>query len=66
VIDLLLDAGYNIEATDSQGKTPLLQALVCGNVDIAKRLIERGANINAVSPLGNALHYAVSSGNIGK
>eukprot|EP01102_Stenamoeba_stenopodia_P019596 TRINITY_DN7441_c0_g1_i1.p1 TRINITY_DN7441_c0_g1~~TRINITY_DN7441_c0_g1_i1.p1 ORF type:complete len:1066 (-),score=201.45 TRINITY_DN7441_c0_g1_i1:27-3224(-) len=64
VIDLLLDAGYDIETTDQRGVTPLLQALVCGNVDIAKRLIERGANVHAVTSSGNALYYTASSGNI--
>jgi ankyrin repeat protein len=66
VLDLLLDAGYNKEAVDSWGKTPLLEALMNNNVAIAKRLIERGANINHAAPSGNALCFAVRSRNTGK
>jgi len=62
----MLDAGYNMEFVDSWSKTPLLQALSSKAVDVAKRLIERGANIHATAPTGNAISFAVQGGNIGK
>ncbi len=62
----MLDAGYSIEFVDSWGKTPLLQALSSNSVAVAKRLMERGANIHATAPAGNAVYFAVCGENIGK
>lgn len=58
-----LDGGANLEAVDSLGNTPLLEAIGNTNAGIASRarrcakvaglLIKRGANINAANNLGN-------------
>jgi ankyrin repeat protein len=44
VIDLLIDAGADVNATDSMGKTSLLLAAECEDAIIVQRLIERGAD----------------------
>eukprot|EP01103_Thecamoeba_quadrilineata_P006033 TRINITY_DN1576_c0_g1_i4.p1 TRINITY_DN1576_c0_g1~~TRINITY_DN1576_c0_g1_i4.p1 ORF type:complete len:827 (+),score=172.91 TRINITY_DN1576_c0_g1_i4:42-2522(+) len=62
VLDLLLDGGYNIEATDARQLTPLLHGLRCRATENVKHLIRRGANVHAATPDGNAITYAVSGG----
>jgi len=47
VIGILLDHRADKEARDYEGWTPLLRACVDGNVQIAKILAERGANLNS-------------------
>ena len=48
------------EASDS-GRTPLASAVVRGNIDIVRMLLESGANCDSLSFFegGNVLHYAV-------
>lgn len=49
LLDMLLAAGANINAQDSKGRTPLMEALgeMYGNIDMVKLLIENGkADIN--------------------
>jgi uncharacterized protein len=48
IVDLLLDRGANIEATDDLGQRPLLSAARHGQIEVVKRLFNRGASINAV------------------
>ena len=59
MVDLLLDRGANIEATDDLGQRPLLSAARCGHLEVVTRLLERGAELDAVgwsneSALANA------------
>ncbi|KAH8892284.1 ankyrin [Thozetella sp. PMI_491] len=42
---LLLDAGYNMNAEDKWGTTPLMYAAALGHIDIVTLLITRGANL---------------------
>lgn len=64
IIDALLDAGADIEATDVHGSTPLMKGLSYINASFhddwssINRLVERGANILAARPTGKppALH----------
>jgi ankyrin repeat protein len=52
-VTALLDGGANIDdATTVDHTTPLLLATINGQFDVAKLLIERGANVNARSTAG--------------
>lgn len=48
----LMDMVANIEATDREGKAPLINAVHNKHGDIAAALLERGANDNAREPNG--------------
>jgi serine/threonine-protein phosphatase 6 regulatory ankyrin repeat subunit B len=55
----LLDQKPNLNALDSQGRTPLLRAAERGSVVAATLLLERGADVSARDKEGaTALHYA--------
>jgi|GEM_PF-4510839 len=61
----LLDKGYDVDARDSKGKSPLHEAVSNGHLDITKLLLERGANVDArESGGGSPLHAAVSNGHL--
>jgi uncharacterized protein len=47
VVDLLLGAGADVNATAAQGVTPLHVAAARGNLELIQRLLARGANISA-------------------
>ena len=48
IIDLLLDKGADIESTDPSGFTPLIYSVwQVRDIDTAKLLIKKGANVNA-------------------
>lgn len=68
MVDLFLDYGANIEATDDLGQRALLSAARRGKTETVRRLLERGADLNAVdwsgqSALSNAAiegHYELA------
>lgn len=63
ILELLLDHGANIDATNAYGQTPLMIASRSSRFDAARLLIERGADVNAKDDRGVApLHWAVMSG----
>ncbi|MFI5344449.1 MAG: ankyrin repeat domain-containing protein, partial [Chlamydiales bacterium] len=65
-LDFWLNLNPNIDniCYGPLGYTPLLAALRLGKVEIAKRLMERGANIYHFDKMGcSALHLAIQSGN---
>ena len=52
MINLLLDAGANINAQDESGNTALIMASMNAHSDIVKLLLQRGANVNQVNKFG--------------
>lgn len=54
----LIAAGENLEATDSNGETPLMKAAITGRVDAAKVLLDAGADPNHGTMFGTPLGYA--------
>ena len=66
VLKVLQKKRANIDAGDSEGKTPLMYALRSpGGEDYALQLIRKGANYTTVDLAGNtALHYAAFGGNL--
>jgi ankyrin repeat protein len=47
LVDLLLRSGASVDHPSAAGDNPLIRAAVWGNVDIGRRLLEAGANVNA-------------------
>lgn len=56
---LLEQPSVNVEARNPQGESPLMLAAIKGRLDLAKRLIERKAEVN--KPGWTPLHYAASN-----
>jgi len=48
----LLDAGAEVDTRDSLGDTPLMWAIHIGRLDLAERLLARGADIAATNNAG--------------
>lgn len=55
---LLSQRNVNVEARNPQGETPLMMAALKGHLAQARRLIERGAEVN--KPGWTPLHYAAT------
>jgi ankyrin repeat protein len=47
MLNILLDAGANIEYRNEKGETPLILAIKSGNIDATKLFLSRGADPNA-------------------
>ena len=62
VINKLFDAGFDIDARDADNETPLMNAIFRGFETAARRLIELGADVNAVnkSSKDSLLHLTTS------
>ena len=59
VVDLLLEAGAAIDATDNKGCSPLITASQYGRTNLTGYLLGRGARYQLVDREGdNALHWA--------
>ena len=54
VVKLLLARGAEVDAADTVGVTPLIAAAAVDNGEVARLLIERGANVNAVARIGQS------------
>ena len=55
---------WNVDQRDPQGVTPLMVAAYNGNADLAKFLVDKGADVNAKTKRGSTpLMAAVQSGN---
>lgn len=59
VVQILLDAGADLEARDSRGGTALMSAALNQNASVTASLLAAGANIAAEDDYGaTALHFA--------
>lgn len=57
----LLSQGLSADLTAPDGRTPLMTALMFGQKDAAKLLLEHGADVNARGPAGDSvLHFAAT------
>lgn len=60
LLNLLIEAGADVNAADESGITPLMVAIESGNISTIKMLLSKGASINAQDTLGRtALMFAV-------
>jgi ankyrin repeat protein len=58
-----LERGIAIDATDQNGRTPLMEAVFGGHIDTVEELLARGANVNAQDADGwTALMEAAAKG----
>jgi ankyrin repeat protein len=60
-VQLLLDAGANVNDTAADGVSALVLATLRGHVDVATLLLENGADPNAAGAGYTALHWASGS-----
>jgi ankyrin repeat protein len=62
-IQAVLAKGAKVDAPNWLGVTPLMWAALVGNEEACKSLIAAGANVNALSRIGNVLAIAEYGGN---
>ncbi|KVI06120.1 Ankyrin repeat-containing protein [Cynara cardunculus var. scolymus] len=60
MVELLLQHGANINASDSKGQTPLHHSIIRGRTSIAKLLLHRGANPQAADMEGKTPRQLVT------
>jgi ankyrin repeat protein len=64
VVKALIAAGVNVNATDSDGVTPLMLGARAGSLEVVKALLGAGAVVKAKDKLGQtALAYALNDSN---
>jgi ankyrin repeat protein len=62
-VSIFLDHGVAVDATDSSGRTPLMEAVFGNHIDTVSELLKRGADVNAQDGDGwTALMEAASKG----
>ena len=65
ICETLIKTGYNIDATDRYGHTPLYAAIAAGNYEICEVLLNLGANVDHQDfNLNTPLHKAIAENNI--
>jgi len=66
IVQVLLEAGANLDPMDANGDTPLIMAALRGYLKVCQVLLDAGANLNAVSVLSGytALHAASCYGHL--
>jgi ankyrin repeat protein len=63
IVDLLIEAGADVNKGDQAGKTPLSHAAESGKVDMTKKLIEAGSDVNKRDLVGgNSVLWAAGLG----
>jgi len=65
IVDLLLDRGARIEATDDLGQRPLLSAARYGRTAVVQRLLDRGADVNGKDWAGRTALEMATEGDHG-
>ena len=63
LVNMLVARGAYIEATNSQGITPILTAANQGHIEVIKVLLEGGANLKALKCVGGALAVSAATMN---
>lgn len=64
VVEEMLEASPNLQETDENGRTPLLNALKTGWLNLSRRMLELGAEVNIADKSGiTPLHLAAAVGN---
>lgn len=64
VAELLINAGADLNARDTNGETPLYHAIANNQLELVKFLINKKANITSLNTFKNSLaHVAVSANN---
>jgi ankyrin repeat protein len=62
-VSIFLDRGVAANATDANGRTPLIEAIYGGHIDTVEELLKRGADVNTQDGDGwTALMEAASKG----
>uniref|UniRef100_A0A4W4GJR7 Euchromatic histone-lysine N-methyltransferase 2 n=1 Tax=Electrophorus electricus TaxID=8005 RepID=A0A4W4GJR7_ELEEL len=61
---LLLQAGAKVDAQDKSQRTPLLEAIINNQVEVARYLIQSGACVYHVEDGSTGLHHAAKLGNL--
>ena len=65
VVEMLINAGVNVEAKDGNDTTALILAADRGHTDVVRMLIDKGANVEAKAGNGDsALKFAAKGGHI--
>ena len=66
ILDVLLKHGADIDAIGANGFTALCMAAHDGDLDVARLLLDRGADVHAAHPDSGftALHYAAEGGHV--
>lgn len=66
LLDILIEAGADVNAADEYGNTPLMTAVSSGNIPVIKKLLSKGALVNAQNSAGGtALMNALLKEKIG-
>jgi ankyrin repeat protein len=65
IVAHLIDLGMNVNEGDMrEGRTPLVDACAAGNFDIAKYLLDHGAQLDVSASVRNPLFAAIAEGSI--
>ena len=65
IVDLLVDCGANVDATNASRQTALMNAAQLNNPAVVRRLIQAGADLGLKDENGDtALHVAVETGSM--
>ncbi|CAH1256630.1 ANKS3 [Branchiostoma lanceolatum] len=63
IVNLLLDAGVDVNLKSAKGQTPLILAASCGNESVAYFLLQQGADLTGKDRRGwSALFHATNAG----